>query len=441
MTIRQKLYLDIDGVLITAKNPKAADYVGEFIDYILSRYDVYWLTTHCDSDASAAIDYLKDYLPLYYLDKLKTVKPTQWDTLKTEAIDFSSDFIWLDDYAMQAERNFLATKSKLNNLIIVNLNNESELKRIIKLLDAGRIKGCIFGQAIGDALGLGTEFMSAEEVRHHYPNGLSDYSQIIQDKHRRRFIKGRWTDDTDMMLCVLYGIRNFGEIDVQQVAVNFKAWAEGLPMGIGRHTYEVLSLWDYLQDPFKAAEIIWELSGRESAANGGIMRTCAVGLLKENVSEYAEKVCRLTHPDPRCVKSCILISELISSLIWKGAELEYDDMVSVAENDVEFIHYLSKAKECDDISQLELDDLKSMGYTYKTMSAALWALWHCSSFEEGLLTVVNAGGDADTNAAVACSVLGAKYGFSAIPEKYVQGLYASDLLDKISYLIIKKLLL
>ena len=37
---------------------------------------------------------------------------------------------------MQAERNFLATKSKLNNLIIVNLNNESELKRIIKLLDA-----------------------------------------------------------------------------------------------------------------------------------------------------------------------------------------------------------------------------------------------------------------------------------------------------------------
>ena len=37
--------------------------------------------------------------------------------------------------------------SKLNNLIIVNLNNESELKRIIKLLDANRIKGCIFGQS------------------------------------------------------------------------------------------------------------------------------------------------------------------------------------------------------------------------------------------------------------------------------------------------------
>ena len=126
-----------------------------------------------------------------------------------------------------------------------------------------KIKGCIFGQAIGDALGLGTEFMSAEEVKHHYPDGLRDYSQIIQDKHRRRFVRGRWTDDTDMMLCVLYGLENSSEINVKAVAANFKKWADGVPMGIGRHTYEVLSFWDYLQNPFKAAEIIWELSGRE----------------------------------------------------------------------------------------------------------------------------------------------------------------------------------
>ncbi|MBE6225517.1 MAG: ADP-ribosylglycohydrolase family protein [Bacteroidales bacterium] len=303
-----------------------------------------------------------------------------------------------------------------------------------------KIKSCIFGQAIGDALGLGTEFMSAEEVKHHYPDGLRDYSQIIQDKHRRRFVRGRWTDDTDMMLCVLYGFENSSEINVGAVAANFKNWADGVPMGIGRHTYEVLSFWDYLQNPFKAAEIIWELSGRESAANGGIMRTSAVGLLKDNVREYAEKVCKLTHPDPRCIKSCILISELISSLIWKDTELEYDDMVSVAENDAEFISYLSKAKECDIISQLELDDPKFMGYTYKTMSAVLWVLWHCSLFEEGLLAVVNAGGDADTNAAVACSVLGAKYGFSAIPEKYVQGLCNSDVLHKTSEVSVKRLI-
>ena len=63
------------------------------------------------------------------------------------------------------------------------------------------------------------------------------------------------------------------------------------------------------------------------------------------------------------------------------------------------------------------------------MSAALWTLWHCSTFEEGLLAVVNAGGDADTNAAVACSILGAKYGFKEIP--YITNLENHFKLDEI----------
>lgn len=65
-----------------------------------------------------------------------------------------------------------------------------------------RIKGCIFGQAIGDALGLGTEFMSKEEVMRNYPHGLTDYAQIVQDRHRSGWKRGEWPDDTDMMLCI-----------------------------------------------------------------------------------------------------------------------------------------------------------------------------------------------------------------------------------------------
>jgi ADP-ribosylglycohydrolase len=48
-----------------------------------------------------------------------------------------------------------------------------------------------------------------------------------------------------------------------------------------------------------------------------------------------------------------------------------------------------------------------------------------------LLAVVNAGGDADTNAAVACSLLGAKYGYSSIPSKYVDGLMQKEKLNQI----------
>ncbi|MDE6084115.1 MAG: ADP-ribosylglycohydrolase family protein, partial [Muribaculaceae bacterium] len=45
-----------------------------------------------------------------------------------------------------------------------------------------------------------------------------------------------------------------------------------------------------------------------------------------------------------------------------------------------------------------------------------------SSFEEGLLAIVNEGGDADTNGAIACAILGAKFGYSSIPRYYIENL-------------------
>lgn len=45
-----------------------------------------------------------------------------------------------------------------------------------------RFKGCLYGQAIGDALGLGTEGMTDEDMAWKYPHGLQHYSQIFQDR-------------------------------------------------------------------------------------------------------------------------------------------------------------------------------------------------------------------------------------------------------------------
>lgn len=44
-----------------------------------------------------------------------------------------------------------------------------------------KLLGCLYGQAIGDALGFGTEGMTKEEVKKHYPTGLKTYNSIIQD--------------------------------------------------------------------------------------------------------------------------------------------------------------------------------------------------------------------------------------------------------------------
>ena len=96
--------------------------------------------------------------------------------------------------------------------------------------------------------------------------------------------------------------------------------------------------------------------------------------------------------------------------------------------DVEICDYIDNAWVEPHVKPLV--DYDNWGYTLSTLSVALWSYWHASSFEEGLLAVVNAGGDADTNAAVACAILGAKYGFHAIPKEYVDGLLYKESLDK-----------
>jgi hypothetical protein len=112
-----------------------------------------------------------------------------------------------------------------------------------------KIKGTIYGQAIGDALGLGTEGMTEEEISQKYPNGIAHYSDIYQDRHRRRWKIGDWTDDTDMMLCIANAVIKDKGVNLTTIAQNFKDWAMGEPMGIGQTTYKVLNLADYVEKP------------------------------------------------------------------------------------------------------------------------------------------------------------------------------------------------
>ena len=171
---------------------------------------------------------------------------------------------------------------------------------------------------------------------------------------------------------------------------------------------------------------MWERSGKNNAGNGGVMRTSVVGLWNENVAENAERICRLTHADPRCIGSCVIISELINSLVWQDKELSFEDLLQIGEKyDGRIKPYLETARN-GMLEDFELDDEQTMGYTLKTMGCAVWCLYHVENFVEGLLKVVNAGGDADTNAAVACSVLGAKFGQKGIPEYYIQNLKRKD---------------
>ena len=131
-----KLYFDIDGVLI-AQGRKPANYVTEFLKIATEKHDCYWLTTHCkdNSEASIAMDHIKDVLPAEAISYCERIKPTEWSLKKIEAIDLDSDFLWFDDVSFDFENEVLAQHNKSSSFVLVDLiNNPDQLKELIELL-------------------------------------------------------------------------------------------------------------------------------------------------------------------------------------------------------------------------------------------------------------------------------------------------------------------
>lgn len=124
-----KIYIDIDGVLLT-KSMQVPAYSEQFIDYLISNHECYWLTTHCRTGANKSLQYLSNFYKADIIEKMKSIRPTNWVNKKTEGIDFSSDFIWLDDYPFESEKEDLINHNCLDSLLVVDLINPEELKNI-----------------------------------------------------------------------------------------------------------------------------------------------------------------------------------------------------------------------------------------------------------------------------------------------------------------------
>jgi hypothetical protein len=132
-----KIYLDIDGTMIhddlSDMYCKPAAGLEEFI-IALRPYETYWLTTHCtDGDPTNARKIMKAVLPESLHADIDRIKPTVWQDLKTNGIDFSSDFIWFDNDIYTNEWKVL-DKCTENQLVIeVDLrNNPRHLIEIIR---------------------------------------------------------------------------------------------------------------------------------------------------------------------------------------------------------------------------------------------------------------------------------------------------------------------
>jgi hypothetical protein len=115
--IKTDIYLDVDGVLFTI-NPKTQRFelrngLIEFLQFLTDNFEnCYWLTCWYDGFNNV----LKQIYAGDIAEKFKTCK---WNDNKALSIDFSRDFIWIEDGILEEERRILIDHGCYDKYIFV----------------------------------------------------------------------------------------------------------------------------------------------------------------------------------------------------------------------------------------------------------------------------------------------------------------------------------
>lgn len=358
----------------------------------------------------------------------------------------TKSFVALQNYYVP-NTQFLPTYSnELARLFALKYESWAEKSYILtnrKGVVRDAVKGCLFGNALGDATGLATEFLSKQRIEEYYGPSFtfSPGCSVFPDVHRVSFTPGDWTDDTDQLILALISLlETRGIFDPRNFANKLLDWKEhGFPglgdssgCGLGQMTKAVL--------PITVAMEVWERSGRKNAANGAIMRTAIagipffwdVGIVEKNAVE----MCLTTHADPRCVTSCVIVSRIIALILQEKNNGLTIDIESILNTSLERgVKYLTTSEEkeelvhftdpTNDLSALCLDEAGKIGFTYKCMGVGLWALRQAQrgkGFADIIQDITKEGGDADTNCAVAGALVGAYIGFDQLPQGWLKNM-------------------
>lgn len=350
-----------------------------------------------------------------------------------------------------------------------------------------RIIGTLFGSALGDAIGLYTEFLSSDQAHKEYPSGKFTLlpaeiaTPFRRDFHRGPHQTGEWTDDTDQALLILLSFLHSDgqELDPKDFAARLRVWVEmglraldTLPLGLGRTVGAIVRSRDFLHDPHGAAYAHWEIGEYSAAPNGSLMRTHPLGLMcvsrpLDYTFAIAASYSVITHVDPRCVVSCMIGTALVRGLV-RGevrTEEDIDILVNLAvyvylgihktfreegpnkagepELNVDELKTYTAATQT--LETLELDSPAKIGYVYKCLGSgicilrlAMRKMAETSStatqlmlFELLITELIMYGGDADTNACFGGALLGAYLGYKALPPHWRDGLrHGTWLLEK-----------
>ena len=290
-----------------------------------------------------------------------------------------------------------------------------------------RGRGAMLGVVVGNLLGITVEGRSRRHIRKKYPHGVRDIDPTEAYKPM--------DDDPAQAVELAEALLEQGNLS-ELFAARLVTWRSVNGRGMGSTTRQsIAQLADGVPPPV-AAYAVYRAKGG-AAPNGGIMRCAPVAISRRLrpaclVQDTAD-TCAVTHYAPASQWSCVIVNAVIAVLL-SGNVPDLVRLLAAA-----------KADGCPDLLSIGRasgiptsllsgaiagrrapGDMHWMrgnkgpgGHTVLTMQAGLWAATTPLGFEEALIALVNAGGDTDTNAALAGAVLGARYGASEIPLRWM----------------------
>lgn len=307
-----------------------------------------------------------------------------------------------------------------------------------------KLKGMIYGVAVGDALGVPYEFSTRIQLKVHPCRKMDGHGTYNQPA-------GSWSDDTSLTLCLLDCIRyKRGTIDLEEVTRNFINWmyhdqftANNVRFDIGNSTRVAINNMKNGNKPPYG----YGLSTHNG--NGALMRISPLVPYLADVADIEERfdlvkeVVQMTHLSPVNYVGCHIYIEYMIQL-WNNNGDRMQDLSLAIEKLVEFYDKKDSQIQPDkdeynafcqyhrilnmDIAELKEDDIRSTGDVIDTLEASIYCFLNTESYQGAVLKAVNLGDDTDTIAAITGSMAGLYYGFDDIPAKWVNTLLNADLI-------------
>ncbi|KAG9097529.1 hypothetical protein FRC06_007456 [Ceratobasidium sp. 370] len=269
------------------------------------------------------------------------------------------------------------------------------------------------------------------------------------DQHGYASPPSEWTDDTDQSLLILLSFLASGgaEIDAYDFAKRIKFWVKnglrclGRPAhGVGHTVGGVVRDEGFENDPYGTAVKFWEGKNRQVASNGAVMRAGIIGALVFRISGGVDGVDRAM--DVAAVRNELLTLQDFDNIMQRA--VDFIQSPHLPPKPSAYIHSPPTNNQIDELrshvyaetlKNLDLDGERGNGYTFTTLGAGTWALRQAirarqdeldSVFERCITEITMQGGDADTNAAVAGSLLGAYLSNDLIPVEWTRHLKGAD---------------